>query len=706
MFNFNYGKYRGIIISIALFLLLDASVLLLNFYVSFEISTDAVGINLAGRQRMLSQRMAKSLFVLNGAQDEPAAFTTSLEELVISKNMFDETLHAFIEGGSVAGANKEKVRLNALTSVTGQEKLRQAAEIWKNYKVAIDELAQDIAQQNPNYQQSLISAVTMARLHNLTLLKLMNDLTVHLEQVADSKATRLRIIQTIGISLALLNFIFIMLHFIRQLRSSDAILDRARKETTEILATVNEGLLLIDAQLAIGEQHSAKLKEILGQELIAGSSFAVLLSSIINAKDAETASSFIELLFDPKVKEKLIGDLNPLNLVEVNIAQASGSYLTKYLCFNFARAYHASNISHVLVTIQDITEQVKLERALAESKKSNEEQFEMLTSLLHTHPSLLKEFIGNCYSCFNRINNSLRQPAKSLLALQDKITSIFKEIHNFKGESSALNLTNFENSAHLIEDTLADLRSKKNLNGNDFLRLTVQLETLINYTKQVENLIEKLGQFSIISNTQKGSNKIELSQDISTWSQLDTYVQSLAERNGKQVQLVTSGLQDLTLHKHYQQQLKEICLQLLRNAVVHGIETPLERELSQKSPQGRIDLRIAKISAVELELSVMDDGQGLDYERIRQTALESGQWQSHELESWSNKQLLSLIFNSGFSTATQLTKDAGRGVGMEAVMNRVQEHRGKITVSSRPSHHCRFVLRMPIIAPSEEIIAA
>ena len=107
MFNFDYGKYRGIIISIALFLLLDASVLMLNFYVSFEISSDAIGINLAGRQRMLSQRMAKSLFVLDGVHDDPVIFKATMDELVESKNMFDETLYAFINGGNVFGANKK-----------------------------------------------------------------------------------------------------------------------------------------------------------------------------------------------------------------------------------------------------------------------------------------------------------------------------------------------------------------------------------------------------------------------------------------------------------------------------------------------------------------------------------------------------------------------------------------------------------------------
>lgn len=178
-------------------------------------------------------------------------------------------------------------------------------------------------------------------------------------------------------------------------------------------------------------------------------------------------------------------------------------------------------------------------------------------------------------------------------------------------------------------------------------------------------------------------------------------------RNGKLVKLVASGLSEIELATDCQQQLKEICIQLLRNAVVHGIETPRDRELSEKPMMGRIDLRLAKISDTEMELTVMDDGQGLDYEAIRIKALNSGKWSEDEIESWTNKQLLGLIFHEGFSTAKDLNKDAGRGVGMEAVMNHVLTQRGKISVSSRTGRHCRFVITLPIVhATTGEEIAA
>ena len=704
LFKFDFGKYRGIIISVALFLLLDASVLIFNFYVSFEIADDAVGVNLAGRQRMLSQRMAKTLLVLDASRDDPTTFKNAFDELQLSKGLFDETLAGFISGGQVRGAGKDLVVLEPVANRLGKDSLQNTSQLWAPYKKSIENFS-DAVTNGRDYSSELNAAVAMARAHNVTILTSMNDLTVSLEQVAASKATRLRAIQTLGICLAIVNFLFIMLHFVRQLRDSDRVIERARRETTEILETVNEGLFLIDKHLMIGEQHSAKLSEVLGKQDFAGQSFQTLLESIVSAKDAETARGFIELLFDEKIKEKLIGDLNPLNTVEVNIASHSGGFLTKHLQFSFARAYQKneddiSEISHVLVTVLDITEQVKLARALNESRKHNESQLEMITSLLHTHPGLLCEFIANSFNCFNRINNILRQPAKTGQAVREKAVNIFREIHNFKGEAASLKLEFFETAAHKMEDTLAELRDKHNLTGNDYLGLTVQLENLISYTQQVEHLTEKLGQFAIVSGSKPKfvSTSAASHRRGHAWDHLHDFVQNIALRNGKLINLVSSGLSEIELDADYEQQLKEIVIQLLRNAVVHGIETPNDRELSEKPMEGRIDLRLAKISATEMELTVMDDGTGLDYNAIREKAFASGKWPDDEIESWTNKHLLGLIFHEGFSTASEVSKDAGRGVGMESVMKHVLEHRGKISVSSRRGRHCRFVITLPIIA--------
>lgn len=231
---------------------------------------------------------------------------------------------------------------------------------------------------------------------------------------------------------------------------------------------------------------------------------------------------------------------------------------------------------------------------------------------------------------------------------------------------------------------------------------------------QVEQLIEKLSQFANVSNNMPllvSTNQNIHSYRNDGWDHLDDFVQNIAMRNSKQVKLVVSGLSELALDVGYQKKLKEICIQLLRNAVVHGIETPAVRALSEKPLIARIDLRLAKVSDTEMELMVMDDGRGLDYAAIRTKALQSGKWPDAEIKSWTNKQLLGLIFHDGFSAAAGVNKDAGRGVGMETVMNHVLSQHGKINVSSRSGHHCRFVITLPIVptkvqANNNEEIAA
>ncbi|GAB1259027.1 hypothetical protein NBRC116494_35290 [Aurantivibrio plasticivorans] len=699
-FNFDYGKYRGILISVALFLLLDASVLIVNFYMSFQISEDAIGVNLAGRQRMLSQRMTKSLFIMQSADENSDTYESAFNELQSSKNLFDATFNAFLYGGTTKGAKGESLVLAPVATEAAINALNSASELWGPYKEQINNV---IASQKEGISLEerasvLASAMTIASANNVSLLTLMNDLTVSLEQVASSKASRLRLIQTIGISLAIVNFLFIMMHFLRQLRDSDAVLEKARKETTEILDTVKEGLFLVDENLDIGHQHSAILCELFGTEKIGGQSLDRLLESIVSGKQIDTAKDFISLLFDDRVKENLIGDLNPLHEVEVNLAKDDGGFITKYLQFSFARVYlNDGNISHVLVTVQDITEQIKLGQALKESQKHNETQLEMITTLLHSQPSMHREFIQNAHACYNRINDLLRTTSKSKGQLLEKAQRIFREIHNFKGEASALNFDYFENQAHLIEDTLSDIQRNPNVTGNDFLKIAVQLETLINYTFQVEELMGKLAQFGVNQGrTDSPDSAPEANPGRKEqWAQLSEFVTVLAERQGKKAALVTSGLSDIELDEAKEKMLRNVCIQLLRNAVTHGVETPEVRKAKGKPEIGRIDLRIAKVNGC-IEFCLMDDGSGIDYEAIRSKLATSGQWDNEEIKQWDHKRLASMIFQSGLSTAKQLSKDAGRGVGMEAVLSQISDNSGKINISSRRDQYCRFTITLPI----------
>ncbi len=132
---------------------------------------------------------------------------------------------------------------------------------------------------------------------------------------------------------------------------------------------------------------------------------------------------------------------------------------------------------------------------------------------------------------------------------------------------------------------------------------------------------------------------------------------------------------------------------MLRNAVTHGIETRPERLAANKPETGEITLSLAQ-EANEIILSLSDDGRGLDRERIRQRAVELGLLQA--ADEIGDAALLDFIFRPGFSTASELTQVAGRGVGMDVVKTAVAELGGRIEIVSESGRGTRFNLYLPL----------
>ncbi len=696
------GKYKGIIISVALFLLLDASVLMMNFYISFEIADDAQEVNLAGRQRMLSQRMMKALLDAKVSINNHDELNRALDELSATSELFDKTLLAFDVGGSTKGAQGEGVALNSVQSVTGRAAINEAKVIWREYKERVDSLLA-LERDNVELVNGYLSlAIGYGKQTNLDLLTLMNQLTVDLESVASSKATGLRIIQTIGITLAVINFFIIMFHFLRQLREGDEKIELARKETQEILDTVNEGLFLLDRELTIGDQHSQALTAIFNSEKIAGQSFHDLMDQVVSEKDLETAKSYIRLLFKPTVKERLTADLNPLNEIEIHLRKSDGNYQSKFLSFGFKRVYDGKRIAHILVTVRDITQQVHLGRELEKTRNQSDQQMELLSNIIHTNRDVLAMFLDNAYATFNKINLELRSPAKTTKQFKEKLSHIYAQIHNFKGEASAIKLNQFVDMAHSFEDRIDMLQNQAQLTGSDFLGLTVQLDKLIGYCQSVQTLSQKLNGLGKLIHGSQGPDQQAAGANTGQWQHLQTLADEIGQRQDKTVEVVTSGLSEQGFSDELKSLLNTLSVQLIRNAVTHGIEPSLDREAVAKPLRGRIDIRLVRRASGAFEYTFKDDGAGFDYDAIRETALAKGLITSAQAEVFNHRELVALIFNEGFSTKETADEDAGRGVGMYAVMDAVQKASGKIAIASKRGRGCTFTITLPHVGQVEK----
>jgi two-component system, chemotaxis family, sensor kinase CheA len=689
-----YRKYRGILVSIVLFIILDASVMMMNFYISFQISDDAVGVNIAGRQRMLSQRMMKSLLDMEFNLQNPAELQRASNELHLTTTLFDKTLLAFDEGGVTRGATGDEVTLKKAADPASLAAISAAKEMWQPYHGKINRLFDALSSgEKEAISTSLTDAIAFGRADNLKLLKEMNNLTVALERVASSKANNLRMVQMIGISLALINFFIIIFHSFRQLKGSDEKIEAARKETKEILDTVSEGLFLVDHKLIIGDQHSQVLEKIFARQDLAGKHFEELMSDLVSEKDLSTAQSYIQLLFKKSVKQALIGDLNPLQKVEIHLPQADGSYESKYLKFSFSRVQTKGSISHILVTVSDITQEVKLQKELEETRGQSEQQLEMITSLLHTNSDLIPAFLDNSFKTFSLINQILKTPAKTPSAYKEKASKLFSLMHNFKGEASALGLERFVQIAHQFEDTLERIKLKPDLGGNDFLPLTMQLNELMHYGEAAKKLVAKIAS---LASPEDQANVQPLKRK--NWDHLKDLSRSIARRQNKSVELVTSGLNDVDLPDELYQAINSISVQFIRNAVTHGIETAIDRAQAQKREKGEMRIHLYHKDDGSLQYVFEDDGAGIDPDTIRQKAIESGMISLDQAELMDRKQMISLIFDPNFSTRETVDEDAGRGVGMSAIQDSIKSLRGKINIANRRGYGCKFTVTFPPMA--------
>lgn len=141
--------------------------------------------------------------------------------------------------------------------------------------------------------------------------------------------------------------------------------------------------------------------------------------------------------------------------------------------------------------------------------------------------------------------------------------------------------------------------------------------------------------------------------------------------------------------------LIEPLLHLLRNSVVHGIETPDTRRLVGKPEKGSINIRIVS-EETHVVLKVSDDGRGISPATLKAKAVKNGLITQARADAMTSSDALKLIFLPGLTTAERLNLNAGRGVGMSIVKESVENRFGSVTVTSEPQRGTTFTIRMPL----------
>ncbi|HWT89302.1 MAG TPA: chemotaxis protein CheA [Candidatus Angelobacter sp.] len=175
-------------------------------------------------------------------------------------------------------------------------------------------------------------------------------------------------------------------------------------------------------------------------------------------------------------------------------------------------------------------------------------------------------------------------------------------------------------------------------------------------------------------------------------------VRDVAKQCGKDVALELSG-QNTDLDKGILDALAEPLMHLVRNSVDHGIEPADERLPAGKLARGTIYLN-AYHQGTQVVIEVRDDGRGIDPVALRARAIEKGILKPEEAKRLTDQETFNLIFESGFSTASEVTEVSGRGIGMDVVRTVLDRLKGTVHVSSQKGRGTTIQLRAPLTLAS------
>jgi chemosensory pili system protein ChpA (sensor histidine kinase/response regulator) len=212
---------------------------------------------------------------------------------------------------------------------------------------------------------------------------------------------------------------------------------------------------------------------------------------------------------------------------------------------------------------------------------------------------------------------------------------------------------------------------------------------LENLTREAQNLL--LQQSRVVTELQNGLMRTRMVPFQRHVQRLSRLVRQVATDTGKKADLVVVGASG-ELDRQVLDRMLPPFEHMLRNSVVHGIETPEERVARGKSESGTIRVGLHREGS-EMVIVLEDDGRGIDVGAVRARARERGLL--HPGRVLSDEEALQLILEPGFSTASTVTQHAGRGVGMDVVVNEIKKLGGALFTESQPGQGVKFTIRLP-----------
>jgi len=461
-----------------------------------------------------------------------------------------------------------------------------------------------------------------------------------------------------------------------------------RDEIAAMKDSMKIGLFFMDKEFIIQDHYSRYLEELLSESRLFGRTFTDIIADSVTPSELEAVKDYFKMVLENTYDQDMLEDINPLT--ELHYVNRRNQEKKVFQCeFNTVERGHGEIF--ILVTVYDITLRVELQQRLAEEEARRQEEMQSVFELIQVSPSVFNDFMQDTEHEFNTIDKIFKNEK---LSAHEALIKVYQSVHAVKSNAVILGLNIFGNKVHNLESKIKKMREYQGeIPFNEMLNLTMDIEKLSKEKEGFKDIIKKLESY-----VGSGSTAIGGSDDQNVKVLIDSLEKTaarVAEDMEKRIKFIANDVDKDAVLKGPRRIIKEILMQLVRNSVVHGIETPDARKAKGKNETGVIKLSITLTPDKKtVHLRLTDDGKGLDYNKIAERAVKNNILKKEEVN---NKDLLlKAIFSPGFSTAETEGIHGGRGIGLNLVRDRIKEVNGNVKLKSEVDKGTIFFITIPV----------
>lgn len=433
------------------------------------------------------------------------------------------------------------------------------------------------------------------------------------------------------------------------------IVETRNRESKKYLDNIQEGLILLNRKYEITYTYSQYFVDMFENETPEGESIFEIIYPDNNQEKIEELKDFLDMIFNnPLAEMEMILEVNPLKNTHITLKSGKEIIIDAY----FARIYNEfDEIENIMVIFKDRTKVIRAEEELKSEKERSETEIEILSTILKNGRESLSQYRVDIASLLNSLANS------------EVDRDMLRDIHTLKGTSKYFDLNYLAAKLHDMEEEIA--------NNNPY---NSTVEQITSYVDNLDIIIKRFDDFLTSPKESSIERFVKSTQDM---------VMRIGENLDKPIQISFKNEITNPINLYL---VQGSLVHLIRNSIDHGIEDRYMRATQGKREIGTIFINLIENQEYYI-FEIGDDGGGIIFPEVKKHAIEKGIINSRD--DINENELINIIFSHGFSSKESSNELSGRGIGLDAVKDNVNDLGGKISLRTELGVGTMFRLEIP-----------